>query len=99
MIYLDDILYIESENKKTVLHKVDGEKEVTQCSLKTLYEKIEEKGFIRCHKSYIINIQYFQGFNRSKCKLQNGEEISIGRQYLKEFRKRISDETFSGIII
>lgn len=99
MIDLDDILYIESVSKKTVLHKVNGEKEVTNCSLKTLYEKVEEKGFIRCHKSYIVNIQYFQGFNRSTCKLQNGEEVSIGRQYLKEFRSRILDELFSGITI
>ena len=99
IINLDTITYMESLNKKVVLHKISGELEEVSCIFKDIYEKIKEYGFIRCHKSYIVNIKYVQGFNKLECRLMKNVIIPIGRKYSKEFRNVLLENEFENIII
>ncbi|WP_133013691.1 LytR/AlgR family response regulator transcription factor [Clostridium cuniculi] len=99
IINLDTIMYIESLNKKVILHKISGEVEEINCILKDIYENVKEYGFIRCHKSYIVNIEYVQTFNKFECKLVKDVIIPIGRKYSKEFRSTFLKNEFDYIII
>lgn len=99
VVNLESIIYIESLNKKVILHKVFGDFEEVNCVLKEIYEKVKEYGFFRCHKSYIVNISYVQSFNKLECKLQKGITIPIGRKYSKDFRKIILENEFDNIIL
>lgn len=99
VINLDNIVYMESLNKKVILHKVSGELEQVNCVLKDIYEKVKENGFIRCHKAYIVNIKYVQTFNKLECRLQKNIVIPIGRKYSKDFRRIILENEFDNIII
>ncbi|HDN2514132.1 TPA: response regulator transcription factor [Clostridioides difficile] len=98
IVNLDTIIYMESINKKVVLHKISGE-EVINCVFKDIYEKVKEHGFIRCHKSYIVNVKYIQNFNKLECKLQKGIIVPIGRKYSKDFKSMILENEFDNIII
>ena len=60
---------------------------------------MEEHGLFRCHKSYIVNMNYVKSFNKLKCKLHNNIEIPIGRKYSKEFRNVILQNQFNYLII
>lgn len=99
IINLDSILYMESMHKKVILHKISGEIEEISGVFKDIYEKIKGDGFIRCHKSYIVNKKYIQKFNKLECRLQNGITIPIGRKYGKDFRKILIEDEFNNIII
>ncbi|ELC8443194.1 LytTR family transcriptional regulator DNA-binding domain-containing protein [Clostridium perfringens] len=44
---------------------------------------------IGCHKSFLVNIDFIEGFNQSKCMLRNGITIPKGRYYSKEFENTL----------
>ena len=99
IINLDTIMYIETLNKKVLFHKLYGEVEEVNCKFKDIEKKVEEHGLFRCHKSYIVNMNYVKSFNKLKCKLHNNIEIPIGRKYSKEFRNVILQNKFNYLII
>lgn len=96
---IDTILYMESLNKKVILHKVSGELETINCVFKDVYEKIKDHGFVRCHKSYIINVRYLSAFNKLECRLQRDVIVPIGRKYSKDFKRIILENEFDNIMI
>lgn len=98
-INLDKIIYMESLNKKVILHKICGEAEEVNCIFKDIYNKVKDHGFIRCHKSFIINIKYVNSFNNIECILQKDIIIPIGRKYYKYFKKIILENEFDNILI
>lgn len=99
VINLDTIVYMESLNKKVILHKIGGESEEVNSVFKDIYEKVKDHGFIRCHKSYIVNVKYVQTFNKLECTLQKDIIIPIGRKYSKDFRRMLLENEFDNIII
>lgn len=86
IINLDNILYIESIGKKAILYSRSGEKEEVSTTLNNLVEKIQDHGFIRCHKSYIVNTTHISSFNKLECALTQGTIIPIGRKYSSTFK-------------
>ncbi|WWU66666.1 LytTR family DNA-binding domain-containing protein (plasmid) [Clostridium baratii] len=89
VIDFDEVLYITILGNKTVLFEKDGKEKRLSISLHKLYEKIESIGFVRCHKSYIVNVDCIEAFNKSICTLKNGDAVPLGRKYYKEFKKAI----------
>lgn len=99
VINLDMIVYMESLNKKVILHKVSGESEEINCVFKDIYDKVKNNGFIRCHKSYVVNMRYIQTFNKFQCMLQREIIVPIGRKYSQDFKRMILENEFDNIII
>lgn len=54
-IPLQDILYIESMSKKSILHTVDGTFTISM-PLYKIQESLPENIFIRTHRSFIVNV-------------------------------------------
>ena len=54
LIKLNDIVYIEAEDKYVFLHTADGKKHLTDYILSILEDKLPEQ-FVRIHRSAIIN--------------------------------------------
>lgn len=87
-LFLDDIYYFEIKGRTIDIHGTDG--------IFTYYEQIgvleknlQGKGFFRCHKSYLINLQYVDAYNRQEAILGNGERIVIAKRRYEEFCKEI----------
>ncbi len=99
IIDLDSIIYMETLNKNVLIHKLSGEIEEVNCRFKDIYEKVERYGFFRCHKSYIVNINYVKSFNKIECKLYNDRIIPLGRKYSKDFRNTILQNEFNELIV
>ena len=85
-IYLDDILFIESE-KDAIKIKTKEDEIVTLSSIKKILEKLPNK-FIRVHRSFIININHIKSFENKNIKI-NDYTIPISRAYKKEVLKFI----------
>ena len=80
-VYLEDITYIESNNKKVILHLSDG-------SHLEMYAKMEEmendldSSFFRCHRFFIVNMKYITAYSADEITLKSNNSILIsGRKY------------------
>ena len=83
-LFLDDIYYFEIKGRIVDAHGPEG--------IFTYYEqigelenKIRDKGFFRCHKSYLINLKYVDGYSRKEVVLENGEKIVIAKRRYDKF--------------
>ncbi|BBF41492.1 two-component response regulator [Lachnospiraceae bacterium KM106-2] len=99
IVELKDIIYIESMNKKIILHKTTGDNEECNLPLNKIVEKIEPYGFLQCHKSYIINQEYVEVFTKLECRLRNGITIPIGRKYATTFAESLAQYEFDHIVL
>lgn len=87
-LFLDDIYYFEIKGRIVDAHGPEG--------IFTYYEQIGElenrlrdKGFFRCHKSYLINLKYVDGYNRQEAVLENGIKIVIAKRRYDKFVQEV----------
>lgn len=78
-IPLSHLFYIEIYSHRLCYHTTEGDILLTSVrTLSHLEEELQESGFIRCHKSYLINLRYVDAL-RSTSVLLNGQEIPVSR--------------------
>ena len=87
VLEIDKIMYVESSRKHQYIHLSD-EKEplVTTLSLATLFDELQDHGFIQCHKAVIVNYIYIYAILTDTIKLKNGEEVFLSRRKAKEVK-------------
>lgn len=83
-LFLDDIYYFEIKGRMIDVHGVEGIFSYYE-QIGELENKLRDKGFFRCHKSYLINLKYVDGYNRQEVILENGEKIKIAKRRYEEF--------------
>lgn len=76
--FVKDILYIEAKGRYTEIHKVNGDSIRLVSKSIGDYEKEGYEELVRCHKSYIINLEYVRSV-KSEVRLKNGVELPLGR--------------------
>jgi len=93
-IFLHDILYIESQNKKVIIHGTDR---VTE-SYSTLreIEKNMDDSFFRCHRCYLVNMRHVKRYTAAAVWVKNGDEILLAQKKYTEFVKAYMAFTKSG---
>lgn len=87
---LDDILYIESVNRKTFLYTEEQIYEIDK-RLYELEEYLSGKSYFRASKSIIINLQRAKAIRpeigaRLLMTMDNGEKIIVSRQYANNIK-------------
>lgn len=79
LIKLDNIIFIEAEEKYVFLHTSDGKKHLTDFTISSLEEKLPEQ-FVRIHRGTIINSDHIKeirkGFNGAFVFVMNNTENS-----------------------
>lgn len=85
-IYLHTIEYLEVQNKKVIINLIDGRRIETTGTL-SYYEKLLplEKGFFKCHRSYIIYLPAIDHFSNTEIVTRNGIRLPIARGMGKMF--------------
>lgn len=76
---IHDIRYIESDRRK--LKYVLGNAEYDAYGKLSDVEKQLSEEFVRCHKSYLVNMRYIREFDENKLILDNDAVISVSRSY------------------
>lgn len=62
--YVSDIMYIEGNGHKASIYLVDGSQITTIEKISALREMIDSALFIRCHQSYLVNMNYIADITR-----------------------------------
>ncbi len=87
-LFLDDIYYFEIKGRIVNVHGIEGIFAYYE-QIGGLEDKLRNKGFFRCHKSYLINLKYVDVYNRQEVILENGEKIMIAKRRYEEFCREI----------
>ncbi len=89
LIDLNEIYYFEANQRKVNVF-------MKNCNI-DYYEKLEniefalkKKGFIRCHRSYMVNISKINEIKKDDLILTNGDILPIGRKYKSNLIERLS---------
>lgn len=82
----DDILFIEVYGHKLIYHLYD-QPITTIDSLKNIESQLSKSGFVRIHRSYLINLKKVKTFNKVEIIMQNDEKVPISKYKEKEFKQ------------
>lgn len=89
-IKLLDIMYFEAYGHDICLVEETGEmykiKRSDNCTLNELEKKYSSNGFIRSHKSYLVNYRHIYKIQENKIYFKNGSIALITLRNVKEFK-------------
>ncbi len=89
-IHFADILFIEAlQNYVTIYTTKD--KYITLLNLKTVEEKLDNKVFIRVHKSYVVSIPKIDSIENAEIFIQK-HRIPISRHFREEVIERVVND-------
>ena len=84
-IFLRDIFYIESRNKKVAVHTTTGTFEIY--GKMDAYEIALADNFFRCHRCYLVNFAKISAYTSDEIELTNGDKILISAKKYSDFVK------------
>ena len=83
------VCYIEAEHIYNILHLENDTEMSVRCSSADLEKMLEGVGFIRVHRTYIINMAYVEHI-RDKSVVINGKEIPVSSRLKSRLKKEYS---------
>ncbi len=83
---VSDIMYMESKGRKTLYYLNDNRILEEYIKLDCAFEKLKT-GFLRSHKSYLVNPDYVKTVSETTISLKSGISIPISRSYKDEVKK------------
>ncbi len=78
VIPLAQIVYCEVQGRKLYLHQSDG-KILDHYERLDEFERRVDGRFFRCHRSYLVNLDYVRGSHAGQVTLSQGEQIPVSR--------------------
>ena len=85
-VVLKDIIYIETKERKVLVHTYDNVYECSE-SIGNLEKKLSEKGFFRCHKSYIVNLDAIKKIDKVFVYMADGDKVMVGTKKYATLKK------------
>lgn len=82
-----DILYIEGQGHET-LFRMKNRTVMTRETLKKMEKSMEQYGFFRCGKGYLVNMHHVDGVRGGDCVI-GGEYVPVSRTKKKEFMEKL----------
>lgn len=96
LLRIDNIVFFEATGRSTVMHFFDDKKELKKTtisgSIGSIEKKYEAKGFIKAHRSYLINYKYIYLINKGEI-ITKIESLSlpVSKYRLEEVKKNYFD--------
>lgn len=80
-LYTDNLLYVESRKHKSFFYYMETELVQYQIydKLDHIEKKLEGCGFLRIHKSYLVNMKHIRKISNYTVLLDTGEELPVPR--------------------
>lgn len=91
-ILIDDVVAVSADGRDVNILTINGEFQYTK-SITFMEELLESKNFFRCHRGYIINLNYIQKIdiwfnNTYQLEMVGvGEKIPVSKSYISKFRE------------
>jgi DNA-binding LytR/AlgR family response regulator len=82
------IVYVESQGRIVTFHHENGETEEIISKLNHVEDKFPNN-FIRCHQSFLVNMDKIQSVKNNKIVLFSGEDVPVPSDKYKSVKNRI----------
>src|SRR5690606_10185100 len=69
LVWMKNIIYVESGNGAITFHMVDGTSKKCNNSMREVLEKLPIKWFKQIHQSFVINISFFYSYEKGKVRM------------------------------
>lgn len=79
-----DICYCEVIDRKVYLHLGDSSVLDYYEKMETLEQKLDRR-FFKCHRSYLINLDWLKSYHAGRVYLANGESVPVSRLRSRQF--------------
>jgi DNA-binding LytR/AlgR family response regulator len=81
-LFIDRIIMLEGEGNYTVFHLREGKSRMYAHCLNTYEATLQAKGFLRVHKSFMVNPKYVVDYRTEECQLllENNLVASVARR-------------------
>jgi len=89
-INYDDIVYLESMGHYVIFH-LDEEEFNCKYTISELYDDLQDTGFVRTHRSYIVNLKHIEKITRTECLLTDGISVPLSRSSYKIVNEKFID--------
>ena len=83
ILYRREIMYVESQGRKLILHTAGGRSSEIYEKMDVLQEQLGSS-FVRSHKSFLINMKYITERTNKEFYLSDGKVLPISKPNLKE---------------
>lgn len=88
-IRIDDVEFLEAQNKHVAVRLKNG----TTIEIRERFSRCEEifspdPGFFKCHRSYIVNLNYIEEFTKTTITTHNHAVIPISRSSYAAFKEQ-----------
>lgn len=102
-IVIGDILYFEAIGHEITLYAVNQKqyrlKREKENRIKIISEQLADDGFIRVHKSFLVNYYYIHLIKHTEVILKNGVSIQINPKKVTEIRKEYQKFLMRGVSV
>ncbi len=88
LVPYSEILFIESNLRKVNIHTAEMCSEMY--SSLTQIEEALPPSFVRCHRSYLVNMDAINKVSSCDIILSSGETVPIGQRFSKSFKKSLA---------
>ena len=85
---VEQILYIEAQRHEVQMYLAGGSSHRFYSSIGTLEETLLPEGFLRIHKSYLVNMRYIGKLQCREAELTNGEKLRVSEQNYAQLKKQ-----------
>lgn len=90
---LNDLRWAESRSNACTLH-LEREELITWLSLEELEAMLQDKRFLRCQRSYLVNLDYVSGMKGSDFVLADGALVPMSRENRAAMKDRLQKYLF-----
>ncbi len=89
-LFVGDILFAEIFDHELQIHAIDGQTYCGRGHLCSLQKQLPSHMFLRCHKSYLVNLCYVIGLCRYRITLVTGVSIPVSKQNYLAIQRTLS---------
>ncbi|WP_270648262.1 LytR/AlgR family response regulator transcription factor [Paeniclostridium hominis] len=86
-INIEEITYIEIQRKDMCIH-TESKVYETKMTMDKIEKELKNYNFYRCHKSFLVNIDYVENIKQYVAILDNKEEVPVSRHRFKDFKHK-----------
>ena len=87
-ISVERIMYFEGDGMYQQMFLQDGTREEIASRMDHLEKTLQDHGFMRMHKGYLVNYRFITRLDKTDATLTDGKRIPISRRKAKEIRQR-----------
>ncbi|MDR1641343.1 MAG: DNA-binding response regulator [Clostridiales bacterium] len=88
-VYYDEICYIENHGRQVLFHIAKEPPLSTYASIEILSKTLDDR-FLRCSKSYIVNMDKVKSLSLRDLTMRNGDQVHISQSHFTLAKEKLS---------